>query len=168
MAEFLRRYEAAFPKSQAVVFRSRFVVLESPVRRRFGFQGVTPANQELVQTDGFAFNGADADMPFPVVDIGTQILAVDLVAANQARQLIARCNAASPCIGVFVDAYLVKLRRINAVEPVGHLCELKGASVPDDRAGGPALACREQYHYEDQPTHRSCRSGHERTWVAAF
>ena len=101
------------------------------------------ANERLVQADGFAFNGADADMPFPVADIDTQILAMDRVPTDQAGQLIACCNAASPCIGVFVDAYLVDLRRIDAVEPVGHVGELKGASVPDDRAGSPALACQE-------------------------
>src|ERR1700733_11909835 len=143
MSEFLRRHKAALPKSPAIIFRGRFVVLESPFRREFGIQSEPLANEQLVQTDGFAFNGADADMPFPVADVGAQILAVDRTAADQAGQLIACCNAASPCIGVFVDAYLVELRRINAVEPVGHVGELKGAPVPDGRAGSPALACPE-------------------------
>jgi hypothetical protein len=111
------------------------------------------ANEEQVQTDGFALDGTDAEMPLPVAGVGAQIFAVDLVIADQSRQMIARCNAASPGIGVFVDTYLVKLRRINAVEPVDHVGDLKGASVPDDRVGSPALACREQCHYEDQRTH---------------
>lgn len=153
MAEFPRSDKATLPKSEAIVFRSRFVILESPLRGGFRVQRVTLANQELVQTDGLALDGADAEMPFPVAGIGTQILAVDLVAADQARQMIARRNTASPGIGVFVDAYLVEFRRINAVEPVSHVGELNGASVPDDRAGSPALACREQCHYEDQRTH---------------
>ena len=94
------------------------------------FKAKPCANQRLVQTDGFALDGADADMPFAEAGIGAQILATDLAAADQAGQLIARRNAAGPGIGVFVDADLVELRRINAVEPVGHLGELKGAVRP--------------------------------------
>lgn len=73
----------------------------------------------------------------------TQILAAYLAAADQTRQLIAGFDAAGPCVGMLVDAHLVQLRRVDAVEPVRHIGEQKGASIPDDRAGGPALACGE-------------------------
>ena len=70
------------------------------------------------------------------------------VAADQFGQLIARVDAAGPGIGVIVDADLVQLRRIDAVEPVGDVAELDGVGVPHDRAGGPAGVCRQGYRGE--------------------
>jgi hypothetical protein len=62
--------------------------------------------------------------------------------------LIARFNAASPCVGVLIDAHLVELRRIDSVEPVRHIGQLNGATVPNDRASGEALARRESTQYQ--------------------
>src|SRR6185437_8315955 len=75
MAEILRSYKAALPKSQTIVLRGALVILESPLRRGFGIQSVSLANKELVQTDRFTLNGTDADMPFPVAAIGSLIVA---------------------------------------------------------------------------------------------
>src|SRR5260370_308861 len=88
--------------------------------------------------------------------VGTQaqIVAPHLAVADQLGQLIAGFSAASPGVGVLVDADLVQLRRIDAVEPVGHFAKLNGAAIPDDRARGEALARREDCQYQNKGTHR--------------
>jgi len=63
-------------------------------------------------------------MPFPGGRIRAQILATDRAAADQLGQLIARFDAACPRVRMLVDARLVKRRRIDAVEPVGHVGQL--------------------------------------------
>ena len=83
-----------------------------------------------------------------------QILAAHLAAADQAGQLIARLDAAGPGVGMLVDADLVERRRVDAVEPVGHIGELKGAAVLDDRAGGEALARETNRHEQDEHAHQ--------------
>ena len=85
----------------------------------------------------------------------TKILATNLMAADQLRQLIAGVNTASPGVGMIVDADLVKCRCINAVEPIGYIGDINSAAVPDDRAGGEALAGCENRQYQDKPTHGS-------------
>jgi hypothetical protein len=67
--------------------------------------------------------------------------------------LIARFNAAGPCVGMLVDADLVQLRRVDSVEPVRHAGYLDRAAIPDNRAGGQALASRENCQYQDKRTH---------------
>ena len=69
---------------------------------------------------------------------------------------------------MLVDAHLIKLRRINSVELEGQVGKLNGAAIPDDRAGAPALACREKDHYQDEGTHRWYHSCDERTPVWAL
>ena len=81
-------------------------------------------------------------MPFLVGGIGAEIVAADLLAADQFGQLIARLDAAGPDVGVLVDAELVDGRDIDAVEPVGDIAELKRAAIPDDGGGGRTLAGR--------------------------
>jgi hypothetical protein len=73
-------------------------------------------------------------MPLLVDGIRTEIFAPNLTAVNQAAQLIARVNTASPCIGVIVDADLVKRRRVDAVKPIGYISDVNGSAVPDDGA----------------------------------
>jgi hypothetical protein len=94
-------------------------------------------------------------MPLCVGDIYTTILATDLMTANQADELIACVDAASPGVGVVVGADLVKSRCINAIEPIRHIGELNAAAVPDDRAGGEAWAGCENRQYQDKPPHQS-------------
>ena len=60
-------------------------------------------------------------------------------AADQLVELVARVDAAGPGIGLVVDAGLVELRRVDAVEPVGDVAELDGVAVADD-GGSAALA----------------------------
>jgi hypothetical protein len=67
---------------------------------------------------------------------------MDLTAADQFCQLIARLHAASPEIRMLVNAHLVKLRSIDAVKPVGDAGDLQAISVPHDRVGGPTRARR--------------------------
>ena len=105
-------------------------------------QRKTLADQQLVQADGFTVDGADAEMPLLVGGIGAEILAAHLAVVDQLGQLIADLDAAGPGVGVLVDADLVERGRIDAVKPVGHIGQLKGAPIPDGRAGGEALARR--------------------------
>ena len=67
---------------------------------------------------------------------------------------IAGLGAAGPGVGMLVDADLVQFRRVDAVEPVGHLPELKRGSVLDDRAGGEALAGETNRHEQDEYAHQ--------------
>ena len=99
----------------------------------------TLAHQELVQAGGFAFNSADAEMPLLIGWVGAEILAADFAVVDQLGQLLPGFDAAGPRVSVLVDAHLVKRRRIYTVEPVDHIGELKGASIPDGRAGGHGL-----------------------------
>src|SRR5229473_2979707 len=62
VAEFLRRGKAAFPEPAATVLRTRFVLLEAAFFGGFQIRCKALADQELVQTDGFTFDGAEADM----------------------------------------------------------------------------------------------------------
>ena len=114
----------------------------------FEIQRKPLADNELVQRGLLALDGANADMPAPVRG-QPEILAADRAAADQFDQLVARFDAAGPCVGVLVDAHLVELRRIDAVEPIGHAGQLKGAAVLDDRAGSPAWAGPEKCQYQD-------------------
>src|SRR6266568_1992826 len=65
--------------------------------------------------------------------VDAQIIAVHRASADQFCQLIARFDAAGPAIGVFVDAELIECRRIDPVEPVGHVAQLERAAVADGR-----------------------------------
>ncbi len=60
------------------------------------------------------------------------------VAADEFCQLVTRVDAAAPGLGMIVDADLVELRRVDAVEPVGGFGELDRVAVPDDRVRGRA------------------------------
>src|SRR5579863_9575673 len=135
-AKLLWRDKAALPKPAAVVSCVGLVVLESASRGGFETDRKPLPDEKLVQTGGFTFDHATADMPLLVGGIGAQILATHLAAANQADQLVARVNPASPGVGVVVDANLVQRRRIDAVEPIGHVRKLDGAAVPDEGARG--------------------------------
>src|SRR5258708_8722513 len=84
----------------------------------------------------------------------TQILAAHLTTVDQTRKLIAGVDPASPCVGMLVDTHLVQPRRVDTVQAVRHTCELKGASIPDDRAGGEALVRRENSGQQDNSAHR--------------
>src|SRR6266403_5755415 len=67
---------------------------------------------------------------------------------------------------MLVDAYLVQLRRVDSIEPEGRAPYLDRATIPDDRAGGPALARRENCQYQDKTTHRVAVAMRE--FVTAF
>ncbi len=78
-----------------------------------------------------------------------QAKAISLATAHRAvtdqlGQLIAGFNAAGPAFSVIVDAHLVQLRRIDAVEPIHHIGKLKSSSILDDRADGEAFPRREK------------------------
>jgi hypothetical protein len=79
-------------------------------------------------------------MPPPEILVRPVIVAMYLAAADQLRELLARLGAAAPGVGVIVDAVLVELRRVDAVEPVGDAAELDGIAVPDHRACGECPA----------------------------
>ena len=141
-AELARRDEAAFPQALAVVLGAGLVRLEAPGGGGFDIQGKAVADQQLAEARGLALDLAHADAPFLVGGIGTEIVAADLLAADQFCQLIARLDTAGPAIGVLVDAELVDGRDIDAVEPVGDIAKLKRAAIPDDGGGGRTLAGR--------------------------
>ena len=69
---------------------------------------------------------------------------MDRPAADQLGELVARIDAAAPGIGVIVDADLVELRRVDAVEPVGDVAELDGVAVPDDDSAARRSRGRER------------------------
>src|SRR4029079_11297550 len=130
-AELARADEAAFPKSQAFLHGAALVdtalagcaIIED---------GESLADQGLAQTGRVAFNFARADPPFLVDRIRAKIVAADLFAIDQLAQLIACLDPAGPAIGVLVDAELIDRGRIDAVETVGDIAELKRAAIPDD------------------------------------
>src|ERR1700730_1447746 len=107
-------------------------------------------------------------MPLFVGGIGAQILTMDLAAANQACELIARLDAAGPGVGVLIDAHLVECWRIHPVEPVSDIGELKGAAIPDHCASGPTLAHRENRQYQGEKTRRSCHHCQEKSSRSHF
>ncbi|OIQ66752.1 hypothetical protein GALL_516770 [mine drainage metagenome] len=138
-AKFLRRYEATLPEPSAVCPGIGFIRSELASCGGFGIQGKALADKELVQAGGFTLDRANAGMPPFVGGIRTEFLATDLVAPDQAGEMVARVNTACPWVGVVVDANLVKRRCVDAVEPIGYIGEVDGRAVPDDRAGGEAL-----------------------------
>ena len=77
-------------------------------------------------------------MPLLGGGVRAAILAAHDMAADQFRQLVAGVDAAAPGIGMVVDAGLVELRRIDAVEAVGDIGQLDGVAVLDDGVGGQA------------------------------
>src|SRR5450432_1410924 len=159
MAEIPRRHEAASPKAAKLVLCVRLVVLESTLGVRFKIQRKTLTHQQLVQAGSFAGGGANAGVPFGVGLVWPQVLAVDAALANQLRQLVTRFHAARPWLGMFVDAHLVKLRRIDAIEFVGHAAKLEGVSVLDDRVLGPARIhweeCQDNHYNHYKKAHRA-------------
>ena len=136
VAEFLRVTKHPFQIPLRSSLALGLVFLEPSLGRRFEVQGKALADQQLVQARRFTRDGANAEMPFPEVPVRTEILAVDRASADQFCQLVARIDAAAPGIGVVVDAHLVELRRIDAVEPVGEIAKLDGVAVPDHGARG--------------------------------
>src|SRR5262245_9435271 len=68
--------------------------------------------------------------------VKTEIVAANTAAVDQLGQLVARVDAAGPGIGMIVDAGLVELRRVDAVELVGDVAELDGVAIPDDGVRG--------------------------------
>src|SRR6202795_349874 len=154
MAEILRGDKAASPKTAQLVVCVRLVLLEPTLGVGLKVQRKTPTHQQLVQTGGFAVDGAKPDMPFAVDFARPQILAVNTALINQFRKLVARFHAARPGFGMFVDAHLVELRSIDAIEFESHAAELDGVSVLDERVLGASRTCCEKYQDHDQKTHR--------------
>jgi len=139
-AEFLRGYEAAFPKSLPVIAGASFVVLEPPLGG-FKAQRETLADKRLIQAHGLALDGADADVPLFIRRVSSQILTADLAISDQLYELIAGLDAAGPAVGMGIDAKLVDCRYVDAVEPIGYGTELKRAAVSDRRRSGQSRAC---------------------------
>src|ERR1700675_2806764 len=154
MAEILRGDKAAPPEAAQLVLCVRLVLLEPALGVGLKVQGKTLTHQQLVQTGGFAVDGAKPDMPFAVGFARPQILAVDTALINQLRKLVARFHAARPGFGMFVDAHLVELRSIDAIEFEGHGGELDGVAVPDERVFCTSRTSCEKYQDHDQKTHR--------------
>ena len=90
MTKILRRHEAALPDAPEVAFRAGLVLREASFSGRFGIQRKALADQQLVQTDGFAIDGANADMPFAVGFVGSEVLAANAAPADQVRQLVSQ------------------------------------------------------------------------------
>src|SRR5450755_2280237 len=154
MAEILRRDKAASPEAAQLVLCARLVLLEPALRVGLKVQRKTLPHQQLVQAGGFAVDGAKPDMPFAVGFARPQILAMDTALIDQFGKLVARFHAARPGFGMFVDAHLVELRSIDAIEFESHAGELDGVSVLDERVLGASRTCCEKYQDHDQKTHR--------------
>ena len=90
----------------------------------------------LVQADLVALGRADRPVSFAKVLLGADIVAAHGASADQLGQLVAGLDAAGPGIGVVIDADLVQLGRVDAVEPVGDVAELDRVAVPDGRGCG--------------------------------
>ncbi|MGY3080523.1 hypothetical protein ACVWZZ_006931 [Bradyrhizobium sp. LM6.10] len=75
-------------------------------------------------------------MPLAEALFGADIVATHGSLADQLRELVAGLDAAGPGIGVIVDADLIQLGRVDAVEAVGDVAELDGVAVADRRGGG--------------------------------
>src|SRR5664279_4669781 len=117
MPELLGRDKASPPQTPTVVPGGDFVVLERhPLGGGLGVQRKTLADQELVETGGFAVDGTKARVPLGEGLVGSEILAMDAARADQFCQLVARLDAAGPGIGMVVDAYLVEFRRVDPVK----------------------------------------------------
>ena len=141
-AELVRRDEAAFPQSLAILLGAGLVGLEAAAGGGFDIEAESAADDHLAQARRLAFDLAGAEAPLLVGGIHAEIVAAHLLAAGQLRQLIARLDAAGPDVGVLVDAELVERRRVDAVEPVGDIADLKRAAIPHDGGGGRTLAGR--------------------------
>src|SRR5882672_4803047 len=141
MTKILRRHEAAFPDAPEVGLRAGLVFREASFAGRVGVQRKPLADQQLVQADGFALDGANADMPFAVGFVRPQIFAANTALADQARQLVPRFYTAGPWLRVVVDADLVELRSVDTIEPVCHTGKLDGVAIPHGGICGPARAC---------------------------
>src|SRR5450631_1236119 len=154
MAEILRRDKAASPEAAQLVLCARLVLLEPALGVGLKVQRKTLPHQQLVQAGGFAVDGAKPDMPFAVGFARPQILAMDTALINQFRKLVARFHATRPWFGMFVDAHLVELRSIDAIEFESHAGELDGVSVLDERVFGASRTSCEEYQDHDEKTHR--------------
>src|SRR5260221_2248156 len=82
-AEILRGDKAAAPEAAQLVLCVRLVLPESALGVRFEIQRKTLTHQHLVQTGGFAVDGAKPDMPFAVGLARPPILAVDAALVNE-------------------------------------------------------------------------------------
>src|ERR1700736_3746065 len=154
MAEILRGDKAASPEAAKLVLCVRLVLPESAFGVGFKIQRKTLTHQHLVQTGGFTVDGAKSDMPFAVGLGRPQILAVDAALADQLRKVVARFHPARPGFGMFVDAHLVELGSIDAIELVGHPAKLDSVSVLDERVLGASRTRCEKYQDHDEKTHR--------------
>src|SRR5207253_11347730 len=137
-------------------FGAALVHFEAPAGGGFDIQGKAVADQQLAETCGLALDLAHADMPFLVGGIGTEVVAADLLAADQFAQLIARLDPTGPHVSVLVDAELVDGWDIDAIEPVGDIAKLKRAAIPDDGGGGRTLAGRKYDRQQRRNQKNSC------------
>ena len=96
-----------------------------------------------VQARALALDGADADVALLRRLVDAEIIAAHVAAVDEPGELIARVDTAAPGIGMIVDAGLVELRRIDAVEAIGDVAELDGVAVVDDSGGGIRGSCEE-------------------------
>ena len=140
-AEVVRRDKAAFPETELSIPGARFVVQEAAFCRGLEIHRKALLDKLLVQAHRLAFDRAKADVPFAEILVGSEIIAVNRASADQPGELIARIDPAAPGVGVIVDAHLVELGRIDAVEPVGHLAKLNGMAVADHGACCPSGTC---------------------------
>src|SRR5882762_1689963 len=88
MAEILRGDKAASPEAVQLVLCVRLVLPKPALGVGLEIQRKALTHQQLVQTGGFAVDGAKPDMPFAVGFARPQILAVDAALINQFRKLV--------------------------------------------------------------------------------
>src|SRR5581483_12106237 len=97
--------------------------------RRLIVQRKAGADQQLIQARGLALDPAQGDMPLLVDLVGAEIVAADNAAADDLDERLARVEPAGPGICSLIDAGLVELGGIGALETIGDVAELDGIAV---------------------------------------
>ena len=109
--------EATFPDAQADLSRLAFVILEAPTRVGLEVESPPFVHEPAVKVD--PVDRAMSNAALRILRVRAAIIAVDRSRRDELVQYVARKLAARINVANFVNAILIELRSVNAVQTVG-------------------------------------------------
>jgi hypothetical protein len=94
----------------------------------------------LVQAGGFALNPANTDAPIAVNCVVPFSVAANVALSDKLSQLITRFKSTRPDIAFLVEAHLICLGGVNAIESIWDSIQDKGVAIRNYRLFGPTWA----------------------------
>jgi hypothetical protein len=123
----LRINEASFPDAQAGLSRLAFVILEAPTRVGLEVEGPAFLHEPVVKVD--AVGRAMSNAALRILRVRAEIIAVDRPFCDKLLEYFVCKLATRINFAHLVNAILIELRGVNAVQTVGDAIDVERVAV---------------------------------------